>query len=107
MYCQPGDFPYQIQTEYQEYVPQGVPYHQATQLPPFHNGNISPYSPTTPPDRPSPSFRIEDILLQNKVGTVHSYGNPGYPVQHYGGFQNGQLTHSCIGEREYQGICSI
>ncbi|XP_057316305.1 brain-specific homeobox protein homolog [Hydractinia symbiolongicarpus] len=100
MYCQP-EFSYHMQPEYQQFQ-QHLQY-QGNHLQEYQNGGISPYSPTTPSDRPSPSFRIEDILLQNKGGPTQPYGNV-YPIdQSYAAFQNGNLTHGCIGEREYEG----
>ena len=96
MYCQP-DFSYQMTTDYQQYAPVG-PY-QPSNIQQYH-GNLQ-YSPTNPPDRPSPSFRIEDILLQSKAGNAAAYGGGAYPGQHYTSYS--ALQHNCIGERDYQG----
>ena len=59
MYCQPQyTYPY----EYQQYSPTTGYSIQAVTVPSY--GSTSPYSPGS--DRPSPSFRIEDILVQGK-----------------------------------------
>eukprot|EP00794_Sanderia_malayensis_P013789 gene13789-15232_t len=49
---------------------------QAYPLPTY--GSPSQYSPTSPVDRPSPSFRIDDILLQSKNGHHVAPSSPSY-----------------------------
>ena len=63
MFC-PPEYPYQMATEYQNFESQQAYPGQTLQA---YNTSISAYSPPSTQDRPSPSFRIEDILLQNKV----------------------------------------
>ena len=100
MYCQ-AEYMFQTPVDFQGYAP-NIPYQSNATIPPYQQQNdVSMYSPTST-DRPSPSFRIEEILSQ-KSGGGHPYGmyaNNG----HYPQFPNGPgLPHGYMLDKEYPG----
>ena len=99
MFC-PPEYPYQMATEYQDFESQQAYPGQTLQA---YNTSVSAYSPLSTQDRPSPSFRIEDILLQNKVGVYAGLPYGAYSTAYYANYQNVAITHSYINDREIQG----
>jgi len=108
MYCQ-TDYLYQMPADYHGYGgAQQLQYEANTPEQHYLQQNDASvqYSPTAT-DRPSPSFRIEDILVP-KGGTIagHPYGmyqNNG----HFGQYTNGSLQNGYLLEKEYQGTYSL
>lgn len=101
MYCQQPEY-YQMPTDYQAYVGSGLPY-QGINMPNYPPSDISLYSPNSPADRPSPSFRIEDIIHNNKTCSGNPYANM-YPSNHYPPFAADSLQHGGVLNKDYQGM---
>jgi len=103
----PPEFPsyhHQMNPDFQQHYPNQTYPPTAPSLQPYTN-TIPPYSPSSPQDRPSPSFRIEDILLQNKA-SGHTPGGPYanvYQNPYYPNYNNSVITHGCMNDRDLQG----
>lgn len=97
MYCQQQEY-YQMPTDYQSYGA-GLSY-QGNNMPNYPS-DISLYSPNSPADRPSPSFRIEDIIQNNKAGNPYASM---YPSGHYPPFPTESLSHTGLLNKDYQGM---
>ena len=103
MYCQ-QEFPYQMPADYQQYATGPPVGYQPNAFTQCHAENISPYNTAPQTDRPSASFRIDDLILRGdggKTSGLHSYGY--LPGPHYPSYPNGSSNHGCLTDKDYQG----
>lgn len=100
MYCPQQEY-YQMPGDYQSYGPSHQCMSYTPNNIPNYTNEIPLYSPNSPVDRPSASFRINDII-QSKPGAP--YGGGMYQNTHFQAFAGNQsLNHGCLMNKDYQG----